>query len=96
MLAEVASGGVDTAGPKEYAQAVKVQQEGGASMHRVAELCVFLASDATRGITGKLISAVWDPWASFPEHLDELNKANIGPVRPIAPKGRGKTWGNDQ
>ena len=32
-------------------------------MHRVAELCRFLASDAARGITGKLISAVWDNWS---------------------------------
>jgi 3-oxoacyl-[acyl-carrier protein] reductase len=65
-------------------------------MQRVAELCVFLASDAARGITGKLISAVWDPWASFPEHLDELSKSDIYTLRRIVPKDRGMTWGNDQ
>lgn len=96
MLAEVVSRGADAAGPKEYAQAVKVQQEGGASMQRVAELCVFLTSDAARGITGKLISAVWDPWASFPEHPGELNKTDIYTLRRIVPKDRGMTWGNDQ
>ncbi|MBX9810884.1 MAG: SDR family oxidoreductase [Burkholderiales bacterium] len=96
MLAEVVSRGADAAGPKEYAQAVKVQQEGGASMQRVAGLCMFLASDAARDITGKLISAVWDPWGSFPEHLDELNKTDIYTLRRIVPKDRGKTWGNDQ
>ena len=95
MLAEVVNRGTDAAGPKEYAQAVKAQREGGASMQRVAELCVFLASDAARGITGKLINAVWDPWALFPEHFDELNKTDIYTLRRIVPKDRGKTWGND-
>jgi len=96
MLNEVVGRGADAAGQKEYAQAVKVKQSGGASMQRVAQLCLFLVSDAARGISGKLISAVWDPITSLPEHLDELSGSDIYTLRRIVPKDRGKTWGNEQ
>jgi len=96
MIAEVVDRGAGAAGQNEYAQAVKVQREGGASLQRVADLCIFLASDTAREITGKLISAVWDPWASFPEHVGELDESDIYTLRRIVPRDRGKTWGNDQ
>ena len=96
MLNEVVGRGADAAGQKEYAQAVKVKQSGGASMQRVAQLCLFLVSDAARGISGKLISAVWDPITSLPEHLDELSGSDIYTLRRIVPTDRGKTWGNEQ
>lgn len=95
MLAEVVSRGENAAGTKEYANALKGQQEGDAPMQRVAELCVFLASEAASNITGKLISAMWDPWPSLPQHLDDLNSSDIYTLRRIVPGDRGKTWGND-
>jgi NAD(P)-dependent dehydrogenase (short-subunit alcohol dehydrogenase family) len=36
---------------------------GGTPPERAAELAVFLASPASDGISGKLLSAVWDPWS---------------------------------
>jgi len=95
MLNEVVDRGADASGQKEYAQAVKVQQDGGASIQRVAQLCLFLVSDAARDISGKLISAVWDPWASLPKRIDELSSSDIYTLRRIVPKDRGKAWGND-
>lgn len=96
MLAEVLEKGAIAAGNREISIADKVFSEGGASMDRVADLALFLASDASFGITGKLISAVWDPWESLPEHLEDLNLTDIYALRRIVPKDRGKTWGNDQ
>ena len=78
-----------------YEQSLKQKQDGGAPLDIGAELAVFLGSSLSNGITGKLINAVWDPWALFPEHLDELNKTDIYTLRRIVPKDRGKTWGND-
>ena len=46
------------------------------------------------GITGKLISAVWDPWENLPEYLDDLKKSDIYTLRRIVPEDRGKNWGN--
>ncbi len=95
MPTEVIRHGAHAAGEKEYAQAVKVQQDGDTTMRRAAELCAFLASNACSGITGKLISAVWDPWTALPSHLDDLSGTDIYTLRRVIPKDRGKTWGND-
>jgi len=50
---------------------------------------------AKQRITGKLISAAWDPWVFAAEHLDDLASSDIYTLRRILPKDRGKTWGND-
>ena len=96
MLNEVLEAGPQKVGKAFYEQSLKQKQNGGAPLDIGAELAVFLGSPLSDGITGKLINAVWDPWALFPEHLDELNKTDIYTLRRIVPKDRGKTWGNDQ
>lgn len=96
MLDEVLEAGPERVGKAFYERSLNQKQTGGASLDKGAELAVFLGSALSDGITGKLISAVWDPWASFPEHLDELNKTDIYTLRRIVPKDRGMTWGNDQ
>ena len=58
-----------------------------------AALCVFLASRESDGITGKLISAQWDPWEKLHDFKADLN-SDIYTLRRIVPKDRGKTWGD--
>ncbi len=53
MLGEVLKRGAESSGRREFAIAAKVFDEGGASMDRVADLALFLSSQAARGITGK-------------------------------------------
>ncbi|HEY5865846.1 MAG TPA: SDR family oxidoreductase, partial [Candidatus Tectomicrobia bacterium] len=67
MLQAVLRAGPEHVGALEYAEALKQAETGGALPQRAAELCVFLASAASDGITGTLLSAVWDPWESLPE-----------------------------
>ena len=93
LLDEVLEAGPEKVGKGFYERALKQKAEGGAPLERGAELAVFLASAASDGLTGKLISAVWDPWESFPEHLDELQKTDIYTLRRITPKDRGYAWG---
>ncbi len=93
MLAEVLRNG-DIAGDRERALATKVFEEGGASMDRVADLALFLASDASKGITGKLISAVWDDWEHWPEHVTELTSSDAYTLRRITGRDRGFDWGD--
>lgn len=95
MLRRVIEHGPEVCGPKEHEAAQEIQRTGGASMQEVAALCMFLMSDAARGITGKLISAVWDPWQTLDSHIDELNGTDIYTLRRIVPVDRGKTWGDD-
>jgi len=94
LITEVLESGPSVAGQKEYEDALKVRQTGGASLERVADLCVFLASSRSDEITGKLISAIWDPWERLPENLVELQKTDIYTLRRIVPKDRGKDWGD--
>jgi 3-oxoacyl-[acyl-carrier protein] reductase len=63
-------------------------------MARVAELALFLASSASDGITGKLISAVWDDWQRWPQHLSELETSDVYTLRRIVGRDRGFTWGD--
>ena len=94
LLDEVLEAGPDKVGKTFYERALKQKTEGGAPLERGAELSVFLASAASDGLTGKLISAVWDPWEHFHEHLDDLQKTDIYTLRRIVPKDRGLDWGN--
>lgn len=93
LLDQVIQAGPDVVGEKFYARMVEIKQQGGSPMDKGAELCVFLASAQSDGITGKLISAIWDPWADFPNHLDDLN-TDIYTLRRIIPKERGMDWGD--
>ncbi len=93
LLDEVLAAGPEKVGPVFYEQAVRQKAQGGTAMELGASLCVFLASSAGDGITGKLISAVWDPWESLPEHLEDLRDSDIYTLRRIVPKDRGKDWG---
>ena len=94
LLGEVLEKGARVAGEREYEAARKVFAEGGSSMSRVAELALFLASDASRGITGKLISALWDDWERWPEHLEELSSSDVYTLRRITGRDRSFQWGD--
>lgn len=56
------SAGPDAAGGDYYERTQRQLAEGGFPARAAAELVAFLLSDAARGITGRLISAQWDPW----------------------------------
>lgn len=94
LLEEVLRSGQDVTGVNEFELAQKVFGNGGASMGRVADLALFLAGDAGKGITGKLISAVWDNWQEWPNHLDELSISDAYTLRRIAGRDRGFSWGD--
>jgi NAD(P)-dependent dehydrogenase (short-subunit alcohol dehydrogenase family) len=96
LLDEVLEAGPGKVGESFYQRALRQKQSGGTPLGKGAELAVFLGSSRSDGITGKLISAAWDPWGSLPEHLDDLAGSDIYTLRRIVPKDRGKKWGNDQ
>ena len=92
MLREVVAVGNTMAGEKEFKTAEKVLSETLTSFFRVAELCEFLTLEQSIGITGKLISAIWDPWEKFEEFAAQLNSSDIGTLRRIVPEDRGRSW----
>ena len=54
--------GPEAAGGDYYERTKRQVAEGGSPARRAAELVAFLLSPEAEGITGKLISAPWDPW----------------------------------
>lgn len=95
LLDEVLAAGPEKAGEDFYARSLKQKDEGGASMERGASLCTYLASADSDGITGRLISALWDPWKDLAsEYKEDLRKSDIYTLRRITPEDRGKKWGD--
>ena len=93
LLTDIVEAGPERAGSKEYEQALKILQGKEDQRQRAVSLCLFLASSASDGITGKLISAVWDPWDSLPDHLEDLGETDIYTLRRILPPDRRLGWG---
>ncbi len=93
LLDEVLGAGPGSVGQAFYDRALKQRDQGGAPLERGAALAVFLGSAASDGITGKLISALWDPWESFDLHRDDLRDTDVYALRRIVPSDRGFTWG---
>jgi NAD(P)-dependent dehydrogenase (short-subunit alcohol dehydrogenase family) len=86
--------GPERMGREFYERALRLKTTGGVPLAFGAELAVFLGSPLSDGITGKLISATWDPWKTLPDHLEELRRTDIYSLRRITPRDRGMTWGD--
>jgi 3-oxoacyl-[acyl-carrier protein] reductase len=94
MTREILRASPQLAGDEEFAQAQrKAADDGDADFSRAAALCLFLATAESDGITGKLISAVWDDWRALAQHKAELASSDVYTLRRIVPADRGLDWG---
>jgi NAD(P)-dependent dehydrogenase (short-subunit alcohol dehydrogenase family) len=93
LLDEVLAAGSNAVGDAFYQKAIMQKQTGGISPSLGAGLFVWLASSASDGISGKLLSAQWDPWMELAERTDLLAKSDIYTLRRIVPGDRGQKWG---
>jgi NAD(P)-dependent dehydrogenase (short-subunit alcohol dehydrogenase family) len=91
LLDEILAAGPQVVGEAFYAASLKQQQTGGTPLAVAARLAVFLASGASDGISGKLISAPWDPWERF-SAADERLSGDVYTLRRIVPEERGWSW----
>ena len=94
LLDEVLEAGPERVGSEFYARSLKQKVNGGAPLQKGAGLAVFLASAGSDGISGKLLSAVWDPWEDLALHREDLRKTDVYTLRRIVPKDRGFEWGD--
>jgi NAD(P)-dependent dehydrogenase (short-subunit alcohol dehydrogenase family) len=92
LLDEVLAGGPEKVGADFFERALQQKQHGGAPLQCGADLCVFLLSSASDGISGKLISAVWDPWTELHKHVGQLSQTDVYTLRRIVPADRGLKW----
>lgn len=92
LLDEIIEAGPEKVGKAFYERSLKQKAEGGASMETAAALCLYLSSSDSDGITGKLLSSLWDPWATLDKHLEKLRSTDIYTLRRIVPEDRGEDW----
>ena len=86
---EIIALGPDIAGQAEFDSALKQKAGGGASIEHALDMVEWLLSAKSDGITGKLLSAPWDPWHGLAEHTDSLIRSDVYTLRRILPEDRG-------
>ena len=98
---EVLGLGPEIVGEAEFAAAQKVKvstastpasDDAGAVLAKALGLIEWLLSEASDGVTGRLLAAPWDPWATLGQHVAELAKSDIYTLRRIVPEDRGAKW----
>lgn len=92
LVDQVLAAGPDKVGAAFFAKNKKWSEDGATPLELGASLSVYLASKESDGITGKLISAQWDPWRTLHERREEVAKSDIYCLRRIVPEDRGKKW----
>jgi 3-oxoacyl-[acyl-carrier protein] reductase len=93
MLDEVLAAGPDVVGLEFHERMSQAKERGGTPLERGAALAVYLGSGESDGITGRLLSAVWDPWENLASRRMELEGTDVYTLRRIVPKDRGLEWG---
>lgn len=101
---EVLALGPSVVGAAEYAAAQKQKAAAlvpksataGASadpaLTRALDCVEWLLSPASDGITGRLLSAPWDPWPTLGDHRAALAASDVYMLRRIVPDDRGQKW----
>jgi NAD(P)-dependent dehydrogenase (short-subunit alcohol dehydrogenase family) len=73
--------------PEQYQRVTRLRErgEGGVPASLAAELAVFLASDGSGSLTGRLISAPHDPWRSWTDGEQEWGATPMYTLRRLDP-----------
>lgn len=93
MLDDMLAQSPEKIGESEYVRIRRLAEQSDKSLGLAAGLALFLISQESDGISGRLISAVWDPWETLAgERRAILNEGDIYTLRRIVPKDRGYNW----
>ena len=92
LLEDLLKAGPEKVGAETYKCSLEQKENGGVPPEKAAELVVFLASDVSRGLSGRIISAIHDDYKKFPARLKEIMESDIYTWRRIKPKDRGYDW----
>jgi 3-oxoacyl-[acyl-carrier protein] reductase len=85
MLKQVLDAG-GRVGESAHADALKQLETGGVPVDTPAQLALFLASPASDGLTGRLISSIHDDWASLAGRGLEISKTEWYTLRRVKPE----------
>lgn len=85
---EVIALGPTVVGQAEYDTAVKQKASTSNALEKTTGLVDWLLSVESDGVSGRLLAAVWDPWASLGKHATALAKSDVYTLRRILPEER--------
>lgn len=86
FLDEAIVAGEEKVGKERYQKFLKQKQEGGTPPEKTAEMCVFLASSASDGLSGKFLSVVWDAWREWDaESISKIMNSSAFTLRRVDP-----------
>jgi 3-oxoacyl-[acyl-carrier protein] reductase len=88
LTEKILEAGAEYAGNKEIESARRLIQENPHSEKRAADLVYFLTTEKCAHISGKLISAVWDPWENLPDVARVIMESDVYTLRRILPRER--------
>lgn len=78
---------------EEYLRRTKEELVGGGVPAELAgRAAVFLLSEESAGISGRLVSAPWDRWWEWPLRRDEIEGSELFTLRRVVPRDRGGDW----
>lgn len=84
FLDDALAAGEKAVGAEQYKKLLRQKEEGGTPPELASELCVFLASSASDGLTGKIVSAKWDDWKKWDKkRIEEIMKSDIYALRRV-------------
>jgi 3-oxoacyl-[acyl-carrier protein] reductase len=70
-------------GPKLAEELKRMEETGGVSPDRAANLVAFLASARSNRLTGRLLSAVWDDWEHFEKGMGKIAASEAFTLRRV-------------
>lgn len=87
FLDDALAAGPEAVGVERYKTLEKQKKEGGTPPELAADLCVFLASSAADGLTGKIISAKWDDYKNWDKKkIEEIMGSDAYTLRRVKPR----------
>jgi NAD(P)-dependent dehydrogenase (short-subunit alcohol dehydrogenase family) len=89
---EILAAGREVVGEALFEKLASKSAADESSFKQAADLVLYLASPCSDGISGRLISALWDPWSKLSNFSNDLKNSDIYTLRRIVPEDRGKKW----
>jgi len=82
LLKRVLDAGAGNVGVKFYEQSLKQKEFGGIPPKKAADCAVYLLSNKSEGLYGKILSAVWDAYQDFTD-LNSLSQSDIFTMKRV-------------
>jgi NAD(P)-dependent dehydrogenase (short-subunit alcohol dehydrogenase family) len=92
LTEEVLARGPAVVGPAEFEAAVRQKASGGQSMDKALDAVEWLLSEASDGISGRLLSAPWDPLPRLRTLMPTVAGRDVYMLRRVTPEDLGLKW----